>query len=167
MMCTNPDNHQTSCQYSLSCHCLWDRVRIAHVNPFISRYQTAAKNFRELPIQPWYLPVLDRTSLGCQGDLCLPALAAADSAASDPRVAEPATVRETDCLDISGSIPRRRVILTTTPTGPAPPDRVRGRCDYRALRACCDYRGHRDFRARRGSAHVPTPEIDLTDLVPN
>ena len=37
------------------------------------------------------------------------------------------------CLDISGSIPRRRVILTTTPTGPAPPDRIRGRCDYRAV----------------------------------
>ena len=71
------------------------------------------------------------------------------------------------CLDISGLILRLRIILTTTPTGPAPPVRIRGRRGFRALHACRDYRGHRDYRVRRGSAHVPIPEIDLTDLVPN
>ncbi len=32
-------------------------------------------------------------------------------------------------LDISGSIPRRYVMLTTTPTGPTLPDRIRDRRD--------------------------------------
>ena len=58
-------------------------------------------------------------------------------------------------------------MLTTIPTWPAPPDRIRWRSDYRALHACCDYRGHRDYHVRRGSAHVSIPEIDLADLVTN
>ena len=36
----------------------------------------------------------------------------------------------TYCLDLSGSIPRRCVILTTTPTGPAPSDRIRLRVPW-------------------------------------
>ena len=40
------------------------------------------------------------------------------------------------CFDISGSIPKRCAILTTTRTGPASPDRIRRR----------DSRGPRDYR---------------------
>ncbi len=41
-----------------------------------------------------------------------------------------------ECLDISGLIPRRRVILTKTRTGPALPDWIRR-----------DYSARRDYRA--------------------
>ena len=54
-----------------------------------------------------------------------------------------------------------------TPTGPAQQDRIRGRRDYSALHARSDYRGRRDNRVCPGSAHVPIPEIDITDLVTN
>jgi hypothetical protein len=55
-------------------------------------------------------------------------------------------------------IPRRCVILTTTPTGPAPSDRIlsefRGHRYYRTRRVRRDYRGHRDYRVRRDYARA-------------
>ncbi len=51
------------------------------------------------------------------------------------------------------------------PTGPAPPDRISGRRDFRNLHTCSDYRGRRDCRVSCGFTHVPIPEVDLTDLV--